>query len=84
MNFHTTRLFLDQAIEYCCIVFDSNATSLAVTAWPLNESIPNENAICIAMKGQYIGYVNRGLIPTFLDWMNDKRIKNAWIDKINA
>ena len=48
------------------------------------NTVTNEDAICIAIGGQHIGYVNRGLIPTFLDWMNDKRIKNAWIDKING
>lgn len=41
-------------------------------------------AIHISVDGKHIGFVNRGLIPTFLDWMNSERIVGAWIEKING
>ncbi len=41
-------------------------------------------AISITAAGEQIGYVNRGLILTFTDWMNSGRIADAWIEKING
>ncbi len=35
-------------------------------------------------KAQQIGYVPRGLISTFIDWMDDDRIADAWIEKVNG
>lgn len=41
-------------------------------------------AIHITSNGQHIGYINRGLIPAFIDWMQTERITDAWIEKING
>ncbi|HVE43526.1 MAG TPA: hypothetical protein VNC84_00105 [Gammaproteobacteria bacterium] len=43
-----------------------------------------EESIHILVDGKHIGYVNRGLLPSFFAWMNSKRIKNAWVEKING
>lgn len=43
-----------------------------------------EEAIRIMTNGKHIGYVNRGLLPTFFDWINDNRIIGGWIEKING
>ena len=43
-----------------------------------------EDAIVITAAGQKIGYVNRGLLPTFHEWINTGRISNAWVEKING
>jgi hypothetical protein len=48
------------------------------------NQVTQEEAIYIAADGKRIGYVNRGLIPTFLDWMNSGRIEGAWVEKING
>jgi hypothetical protein len=46
--------------------------------------VTQEEAIRIDVNGNHIGYVNRGLIPTFLDWMAKGRIAGAWVEKING
>src|ERR1700733_7711833 len=38
------------------------------------NDVTQEPAIRIDVNGTHIGYVNRGLIPTMLDWMEKKRI----------
>lgn len=43
-----------------------------------------EDAIAIHVDGACVGYVNRGLIPTFLDWMSNRRINDAWVEKTNG
>lgn len=43
-----------------------------------------EKAIRIIANGKHIGYVNRGLLPTFFDWLNNNRISDAWIEKVNG
>ena len=43
-----------------------------------------EDAIVITAAEQKIGYVNRGLLPTFHEWISTDRIANAWIEKING
>lgn len=43
-----------------------------------------EEAVRIIANRKHIGYVNRGLLPTFFDWMKNNRINNAWIEKING
>lgn len=48
------------------------------------NNITQEEAIRINVDGMHIGYVNRGLIPTFLDWMKNNRIEGAWVEKING
>ncbi len=47
------------------------------------HNITREKAIQITVDDKQIGYVNRGLIPTFTDWIDNKRIADAWIEKIN-
>ncbi len=44
----------------------------------------NEHEIKIFAKEQHIGSINRGLIPTFIDWIDSSRIENAWIEKMNG
>lgn len=41
-------------------------------------------AIRIEVNNTPIGYVNRGLIPTILDWIEKKRITGAWVEKMNG
>ena len=48
-----------------------------------NEAM-QETAIRIVADGVPIGYVTRGLIPTFLNWMTSGRIANAWVEKTNG
>lgn len=43
-----------------------------------------ETAICINVNNNCIGYVNRGLIPTFIEWIENNRIQDAWVEKING
>ncbi len=44
----------------------------------------NEDAIEILdQSNKLLGYINRGLINTFIDWINNKRIVTASIEKIN-
>jgi hypothetical protein len=43
-----------------------------------------EKAVKITLDDKLIGYVNRGLIPTFWNWIDTKRIVDAWIEKING
>lgn len=48
------------------------------------NSFTQESAICIYADNVNIGYVNRALIPTFLDWIGSGRIVNAWVEKVNG
>ena len=48
------------------------------------HTITQEPAIRIMAADRMLGYVNRGLIPTVLEWINDKRVVNAWVEKING
>lgn len=43
-----------------------------------------EEAIHILVNEKHIGYVNRGLLPTFSEWMDSGKIIGAWIEKING
>jgi hypothetical protein len=43
-----------------------------------------EQAICILINNKHIGYVNRGLLPTFVNWMDNGRIIGAWVEKTNG
>lgn len=49
-----------------------------------NHSSTQERAIEIKADGEKLGYVNRALIQTVLEWINQKGIVNAWIEKING
>lgn len=44
----------------------------------------DEPEIKLYVKDQNIGSINRGLMPTFIDWIDSNRIENAWIEKING
>jgi hypothetical protein len=48
------------------------------------NDVTQEEAIHVMVDGKHIGYVNRGLLATFFDWMNGSRIIGAWIEKING
>jgi hypothetical protein len=43
-----------------------------------------ETAIRIDVDNHCVGYVNRGLVPTFVDWIEQGRIAGAWVEKINS
>lgn len=43
-----------------------------------------EEAVEIIVNQKLIGYVNRGLLPSFLMWLEKNRIIDAWIEKING
>ncbi|OAI47687.1 hypothetical protein AYO45_05655 [Gammaproteobacteria bacterium SCGC AG-212-F23] len=60
-----------------------NVNDSATFSKEFNEATQAE-AIHITVNSQHIGYVNRGLLPTFFDWMNNNRIVNAWVEKING
>lgn len=46
--------------------------------------VTQQPAIKIITNGTHLGYVNRGLIATFLNWIADNRITNAWVEKANG
>lgn len=48
------------------------------------HDITQEEAVQIITNNKHIGYVNRGLIPTFLYWLQTGRIADAWVEKING
>lgn len=43
-----------------------------------------EDSIEIIVNGDYIGCVTRALIPTFQNWLDDNRIKDAFVEKTNG
>ncbi len=44
-----------------------------------------EDVIRVSINNErHIGYVNKGLIPTVLDWIEEKRIEGAWVEKVNG
>lgn len=55
----------------------------AVFSKEFHEGI-QEEAILITVAEERLGYVARGLIPTFTDWINEGRIVDAWVEKING
>jgi len=46
--------------------------------------VTNEPAIKIKVQDKKIGYVPRAMIDTFNDWLKNKRIENAFIEKMNG
>lgn len=56
---------------------------------PATFTIESENekthlpAVEIMVEGERVGYVNNGLISTFIDWINSNRIIDARIEKLN-
>lgn len=62
------------------VVADAPVTFFVVD----KHEVTNEPAIRIMMNDIKLGYVNRALIPTVLEWIKDKRILNARIEKING
>lgn len=49
-----------------------------------SNNVTQEEAIRILVNKEPIGYVNRGLLPAFFDWINNNRIGNAWVEKTNG
>jgi hypothetical protein len=43
-----------------------------------------EEAIEIKIGDKRLGYVNRGLINTFTEWLDENRIISAWVEKKNG
>lgn len=48
------------------------------------HEITKELAIRMMGNDIKLGYVNRALIPTVLEWIQDQRISSAWIEKLNG
>lgn len=48
------------------------------------NAVTQEKAIEIIVDGRRIGYVNRGLMPTFWSWIESNRLVGAWIEKLNG
>lgn len=48
------------------------------------HEITREPAIRIMIDKKKLGYVNRALVSTVHEWIKDKRILKAWIEKING
>jgi hypothetical protein len=48
------------------------------------NEVTHEPAVGIVVGSRAVGYVNKGLIPTFIDWIRSGRIRNAWIEKKNG
>jgi len=48
-----------------------------------NQAI-QEEAIRINIIQQHIGYVCRGLLPSFSKWLDNKQITGAWVEKTNG
>ncbi len=38
----------------------------------------------IVVDNNDIGYVNKGLVPTFIEWLDTNRILDAWVEKMNG
>lgn len=66
---------------------DENSPQIKIDT-PVTFSIEECNdvtkaaAVRIMANHHCIGYVNRGLIPTFLDWIENQRV-SAWVEKMN-
>lgn len=43
-----------------------------------------EEAVEIMVNKKLIGYVNRGLLPSLIKWLEQNRILDAWIEKTNG
>ncbi|MFI4938611.1 MAG: hypothetical protein ACHQJ6_08935 [Candidatus Berkiellales bacterium] len=50
----------------------------------VKDLFKEEEAIGIDVNGNRIGYVNRGLLPTFIDWLKSNRIESATVEKISG
>ncbi len=48
------------------------------------NKITQSEAVSIIVNNKLIGYVNKGLIPTFLHWMKNDRIAEAWVERLNG
>jgi hypothetical protein len=48
-----------------------------------NEAI-KEKAVRIECQHEVVGYVNRGLKNTFIAWLENGRVENAFVEKING
>lgn len=69
---------------------EENNNAKIVVGTPVTFSIVDEHevtrepAIRIMVDGKKLGYVNRALVLTVLEWIKDNRIWSAWIEKING
>lgn len=49
-----------------------------------NHHKTKEPAVAIKMQEMHIGYIPRGLIDTFCEWLQHNRVINAWVEKMNG
>lgn len=69
---------------------EKNDGATIIVGTPVSFSVVDEHevtqepAIRIMVGDKKLGYVNRALVPTILEWIKDKRILSAWIEKING
>jgi hypothetical protein len=85
-NVHTACELLVEAAGYRHLYSDFEGVSLndAVTFELHSDNGQEEGRIEILVNGKQIGYVTRGLLPAFSDWITKQRIGDAWVEKLNG
>lgn len=48
------------------------------------NDVVSESAVRVTYGDQVVGYINRGLKDTFIDWITNNRIKNVFVEKVNG
>jgi hypothetical protein len=48
------------------------------------NDVVSQRAVRVTYGDQLVGYINRGLKDTFIDWITNKRLVNAFVEKVNA
>lgn len=86
-NVPTTCELLAEVVRFRHLPEEQRIIKLGDTvSFLIEDSHPatHEPAVRIIVNQKELGYINRGLVPTFLDWIKNNRIKNAWIEKFNG
>ena len=48
------------------------------------NDVVGESAVRVVYGDQLVGYINRGLKDTFIDWITNNRLVNAFVEKVNG
>jgi len=84
-NVNTACELFIEATGYSQMVKDSNINAGDAVAFTLEQNDDvHEEAILISVHDKPVGYITRALIPTFKQWLIDKRISGAWVEKTNG
>ncbi len=86
-NASTPCELLIEVVRFRHLPEDQRAIKIGDAASFLKEDshpVTHEPAVHIVVNEKKIGYVNRGLVPTFLDWMESNCSINAWVEKFNG